>query len=99
METDIRELETAIKDKRNPLKLAHTRLENRTARPNIELCRDKVSFVRKIYEPLIELTSATTIITVIMKQGRLHGRISRVRLGRDNDAKTARKTDKPTDIL
>ena len=42
METDIRELETAIRDKRNPLKLAHSRLENRTARPNIELCRDQV---------------------------------------------------------
>lgn len=44
METDIRELETAIRDKRNPLKLAHSRLENRTARPNIELCRDAVQY-------------------------------------------------------
>lgn len=44
METDIRELEMAIRDKRNPLKLAHTRLENRTARPNIELCRDQVQY-------------------------------------------------------
>merc|ERR1719370_2913636 len=44
METDIRNLETAIRDKRNPLKLAHSRLENRTARPNIELCRDQVQY-------------------------------------------------------
>ena len=28
------------------------------------------------------------------KQGRIHGRISRVRLGRSSDAKTARKTPK-----
>jgi tektin-2 len=44
MEADIRALEKAIQDKRNPLKLAHSRLENRTARPNIELCRDAVQY-------------------------------------------------------
>jgi len=42
--------------------------------------------------------------TLTKKQGRIHGRISRVRLGRSSDAKTARKrrknkcvTDRPTD--
>ncbi|XP_041359465.1 tektin-2-like [Gigantopelta aegis] len=40
MENDIRNLEEAIRDKINPMKLAQTRLENRTYRPNVELCRD-----------------------------------------------------------
>jgi tektin-3 len=33
-------LRKAIMDKSNPLKVAHTRLEARTHRNNIELCRD-----------------------------------------------------------
>ena len=33
-------MEAAIKAKENPLKLAETRLENRTSRPHMELCRD-----------------------------------------------------------
>ena len=33
-------MEAAIKAKENPLKLAETRLENRTNRPHMELCRD-----------------------------------------------------------
>ncbi|KAM9463285.1 tektin-3 [Clarias gariepinus] len=33
-------LRKAIRDKENPLKLAQTRLEERTRRPNVELCRD-----------------------------------------------------------
>lgn len=40
MENDIRGLQEAIRDKINPTKLAQTRLENRTYRPNVELCRD-----------------------------------------------------------
>lgn len=40
MENDIRGLEEAIRAKTNPQKLAQTRLENRTYRPNVELCRD-----------------------------------------------------------
>jgi hypothetical protein len=37
-EDTIRDLERAIKDKENPLKLAETRLENRKTRPHVELC-------------------------------------------------------------
>lgn len=37
---DIRGIEAAIRAKINPTKLAQTRLENRTYRPNVELCRD-----------------------------------------------------------
>ena len=40
MENDIRGLQEAIRAKTNPTKLAQTRLENRTYRPNVELCRD-----------------------------------------------------------
>ncbi|PVD23265.1 hypothetical protein C0Q70_16529 [Pomacea canaliculata] len=40
MENDIRGIEEAIRAKINPTKLAETRLENRTYRPNVELCRD-----------------------------------------------------------
>lgn len=40
LENDIRGVEEAIRAKTNPMKLAQTRLENRTYRPNVELCRD-----------------------------------------------------------
>ncbi|XP_051529625.1 tektin-3-like [Myxocyprinus asiaticus] len=36
----IEALKKTIRDKKNPLKVAQTRLEERTRRPNIELCRD-----------------------------------------------------------
>ncbi|XP_018566665.1 tektin-3-like [Anoplophora glabripennis] len=40
MEKHIELLKKAIMDKSNPMKVAHTRLEARTHRRNIELCRD-----------------------------------------------------------
>lgn len=43
MESDIRELDADLQAKTAPLKLAHTRLENRTHRPGMDLCRDEVS--------------------------------------------------------
>jgi len=39
-EQNIADMEAAIRAKENPLKLAETRLENRTFRPHVELCRD-----------------------------------------------------------
>ncbi|XP_007444511.1 tektin-2 [Python bivittatus] len=42
MEEDIRRLEEDLQRKMTSLKLAHTRLETRTYRPNMELCRDQV---------------------------------------------------------
>uniref|UniRef100_A0A3P9IYJ6 Tektin n=1 Tax=Oryzias latipes TaxID=8090 RepID=A0A3P9IYJ6_ORYLA len=42
MESDIRELDADLQAKTAPLKLAHTRLENRTRRPGMDLCRDEV---------------------------------------------------------
>ncbi|VDI10752.1 tektin-2-like [Mytilus galloprovincialis] len=40
LENDIRGIEEKIRAKDAPMKLAQTRLENRTYRPNVELCRD-----------------------------------------------------------
>ncbi|XP_066530945.1 tektin-2 [Hoplias malabaricus] len=42
LEGDIRGLERDWQAKAAPLKLAHTRLENRTKRPGVDLCRDDV---------------------------------------------------------
>ncbi|XP_069339542.1 tektin-1 [Eulemur rufifrons] len=39
-EKNITALEKAILDQEGPAKVAHTRLRNRTYRPNVELCRD-----------------------------------------------------------
>ncbi len=44
MEQNIRDLEKAIKDKEAPMKVAQTRLDHRTYRPNVELCRDPAQF-------------------------------------------------------
>ncbi|XP_077404753.1 tektin-2 [Vanacampus margaritifer] len=41
MENDIFKLDADLKAKTAPLKLAHTRLENRTCRPGMDLCRDE----------------------------------------------------------
>ena len=39
-EKHIQQLKKSIRDKENPLKVAQTRLESRTHRPDVELCRD-----------------------------------------------------------
>ncbi|XP_069658988.1 tektin-2 isoform X4 [Haliaeetus albicilla] len=44
MEEDIRRLEEDLRRKTQDLKVAHTRLEIRTYRPNMELCRDQVQY-------------------------------------------------------
>jgi len=44
LEEDIESLEKAIRDKDPIMKLAHTRLENRTYRPGMELVRDEVQY-------------------------------------------------------
>nr|XP_013805863.1 PREDICTED: tektin-2 isoform X2 [Apteryx mantelli mantelli] len=44
MEEDIRRLEDDLRRKMQDLKLAHTRLETRTYRPSMELCRDQVQY-------------------------------------------------------
>ena len=44
METNIDSLKKAIRDKENPMKVSQTRLNNRTFRPGVELCRDPVQY-------------------------------------------------------
>ena len=44
MEEDIDNLERAIREKDPVMKLAQTRLENRTYRPGVELLRDEVPY-------------------------------------------------------
>ncbi|XP_061520920.1 tektin-2 [Phycodurus eques] len=41
MEDDISKLDADLRAKTAPMKLAHTRLENRTCRPGMDLCRDE----------------------------------------------------------
>ena len=43
MERDIQGLDADLQAKTACLKLAHTRLETRTRRPGMDLCRDEVS--------------------------------------------------------
>lgn len=43
-EHNIAMLKQAIKDKEAPLKVAQTRLYQRSHRPNVELCRDAAQF-------------------------------------------------------
>lgn len=42
MEDSVHRLDTDMRAKTASLKLAHTRLENRTSRPGVDLCRDEV---------------------------------------------------------
>ncbi|XP_054608972.1 tektin-3 [Dunckerocampus dactyliophorus] len=56
----IESLKKALRDKERPLKVAQTRLEERTRRPNVELCRDNphhrlVSEVREIEDTVHKL--------------------------------------------
>lgn len=55
METNIARLKQAIEDKEAPMKVSQTRLENRTLRPNVELCRDHVQY--RLIDEVIEITS------------------------------------------
>ncbi len=44
MENNIDKLKKAIGDKAGPISLSTTRLDTRTNRPNVELCRDPVQY-------------------------------------------------------
>lgn len=73
MEDNIDRLMSAIAAKEGPLKLAHTRLNNRSQRPNVELCRDGVQYglieeVTVIVESLSKLQE-----TLVLAQASLKG--------------------------
>ncbi|KAM3595709.1 uncharacterized protein V6R79_001432 [Siganus canaliculatus] len=52
MESDIHGLDVDLRAKTACLKLAHTRLENRTTRPGMDLCRDEVQhgLIREVHQ-------------------------------------------------
>lgn len=60
IEENIARLEKAIEDKTPNLKVAHTRLDVRKDRPNVELCRDPVQY-RLISEVIIHWCTAQHI--------------------------------------
>ncbi|KAF6299908.1 tektin 1 [Rhinolophus ferrumequinum] len=51
-EKNVTVLEKAILDQEGPAKVAHTRLETRTCRPNVELCRDVPQYrlIKEVHE-------------------------------------------------
>ncbi|KAK2574445.1 Tektin-1 [Acropora cervicornis] len=55
MEQNIAMLKKAIADKEAPMKVSQTRLENRTFRPNVELCRDRVQY--RLLEEVFEIST------------------------------------------
>nr|XP_056722281.1 tektin-4 [Euleptes europaea] len=55
-EYNIAALKQAIKDKETPLKVAQTRLYDRSFRPNVELCRDAAQF--RLVSEVEELTAS-----------------------------------------
>ncbi|XP_076455488.1 tektin-3-like isoform X2 [Babylonia areolata] len=54
MEKNIELLKKSIQDKQAPMQVAHTRLDIRTRRPNVELCRDPVQ--HRLVEEVGEIT-------------------------------------------
>eukprot|EP00745_Piridium_sociabile_P043626 TRINITY_DN89474_c0_g1_i3.p1 TRINITY_DN89474_c0_g1~~TRINITY_DN89474_c0_g1_i3.p1 ORF type:complete len:356 (+),score=121.29 TRINITY_DN89474_c0_g1_i3:97-1068(+) len=54
MEKNIDLLKKSIQDKQSPMQVAHTRLDIRTRRPNVELCRDPVQ--HRLVEEVGEIT-------------------------------------------
>lgn len=56
MEENITRLTKSIADKELPMKLAQTRLDTRTDRPNVELCRDPVQY--RLIEEVHEIDSS-----------------------------------------
>ena len=52
MESNIAMLQEAIDGKLAPMQVAQTRLDTRTHRPNVELCRDRVQY--KLIDEVIE---------------------------------------------
>lgn len=66
VEDEIRRLNDAIRAKINPDKLAQTRLENRTYRPGVELCRDNVQY--GLVDEVHQLETTKKSLEVKLKQ-------------------------------
>ena len=61
MEGNISQLKAAIEEKLAPLKVAHTRLAQRSQRPNIELTRDPAQYQLVNEVKLIESAIAVSL--------------------------------------
>ena len=64
MEGNISQLKAAIDEKLAPLKVAHTRLAQRSQRPNIELTRDPAQYQLVNEVKLIEASISVSIFIV-----------------------------------
>lgn len=56
MQGEIQDLQIALAEKTPPMMVAHTRLESRTYRPNVELCRDEPQY--GMVEEIAKITEA-----------------------------------------
>ena len=77
MEDNIHRLTTGIQDKEAPLKVSETRLDNRTDRPNVELCRDAVQY--RLVEEVGELHGSVAALQdkLAQSEGSLKGLVRR----------------------
>lgn len=80
-EKNIAALENAILEQEGPAKVAHTRLETRTHRPNVELCRDIAQYrlikeIQEINHNVARWASPCWNVTsgYIINTGKGHGR-------------------------
>ncbi|XP_008329308.1 tektin-2 [Cynoglossus semilaevis] len=77
MENDIKDLDADLRAKMADLKLAHTRLENRTYRPGVDLCRDEVqhglvSEVQQLEETIMALRQKLSEAQHSLQRMKLH---------------------------
>ena len=89
MEKNIQRLTKAIQDKRGPMMLSQTRLDARTNRPNVELCRDPVQY--RLINEVAEIDSSVSQLqqTLAGAQDQLKGLIRRQQtLEEDIDVKS-----------
>lgn len=83
VEQDIEAVEKAIRDKDPAIKLAHTRLENRTYRPGMELVRDDVQY--GLVDEVKQLEASQKALQDKCKQQKHAWNILQERLRRIND--------------
>ncbi|KAL5007548.1 hypothetical protein ScPMuIL_016354 [Solemya velum] len=69
MERNVQLLRKAIQDKEHPMKVAQTRLEERTRRINVELCNDDVK--RSLYREVNEIRESVRLLKDRLKTSEL----------------------------
>jgi len=66
METNINSLNASISDKEPPMQVSQTRLDTRTHRPNVELCRDPVQY--KLVDEVGEISHNISRLTDMLRE-------------------------------